>query len=116
MVVGGDRLTQHTRIIQNATMSRNALAMKGARFVFVVLTNHSLNTPDRIATMLFSVVMIPYIPLKLEPVLSICLLWYSVTIQLSNALYIKLVLRPPKTRPKNRAGTLGISVERQAME
>lgn len=97
-------------------MSNPALAMKGARLVFVKLTSHSLNTPDRIATILFSVVMIPYIPLKLDPVLSICLLWYSVTIQLSKALYIKLVLRPPKTRPKKRAGTLGMSVEKQAME
>ena len=90
--------------------------MKGARLVCVKLPSHSLNTPDKIATILLSVVMIPYIPLRLDPALSICRLWYSVTIQLSKALYIKLVLRPPKTRPKNRAGTLGMSVEKHAIE
>jgi hypothetical protein len=66
--------------------------------------------------MLFKVVIIPNILLKLVPACSICLLWYSVTIQLSKALYIKLVLKPPNTLPKKRIGTSGTRVERHAIE
>ena len=66
--------------------------------------------------MLFKVVIIPNILLKLVPAFSICLLWYSVTIQLSKALYIKLVLKPPKTLPKKSTGSFGTSVEKHAME
>lgn len=66
--------------------------------------------------MLLRVVITPNMLLKLVPDFSNCLLWYSVTIQLSNALYIKLVLIPPKTRPKNSAGRWGTRVEKQAIE
>jgi hypothetical protein len=54
--------------------------------------------------------------LRLVPAFSNPLLWYSVTIQLSKALYIMLVLKPPKTLPKNRTGSFGTRVEKHAIE
>jgi hypothetical protein len=66
--------------------------------------------------MLFNVVIIPNILLKLVPAFSTCLLWYSVTIQLSKALYIKLVLKPPNILPKKRTGSSGTRVEKHAIE
>ena len=96
-------LTQDIKMMQNDMASSPALAMNGDRLVPVTSTSHSLKTPDKIATMLLRVAMYPNILLRLIPALSICRLWYSVTIQLSNALYIRLVLNPPKTLPKNRA-------------
>jgi len=96
--------------------SSPALAINGALFVSVTRTSHSLDTPDMIAIMLFKVVMMPNMLLELVPALSIWRLLNSVTIQLSKALYIRLVLRPPKTRPKNRTGKLGTSVEKHDME
>jgi hypothetical protein len=97
-------------------MSKLALARNGALLVFVTCTSHSLKTPARIATTLFNVVIIPNILLRLAPAFSSCLLWYSVTIQLSKALYIKLVLNPPNTRPKKRTGNLGTRVQKHAIE
>jgi membrane protein insertase Oxa1/YidC/SpoIIIJ len=58
-------------MIQKAIVRRPALAMNGALFVFVTWTNHSLKTPDTIATILFIVVMIPNMLLKLVPAWSI---------------------------------------------
>jgi hypothetical protein len=120
-LVSGDDLkivgrTQNAQITQNAMASRPALAINGAFLVPVNWTSHSLNTPDKIATILFIVVITPNMLLKLVPAWSKCLLWYSVTIQLSKAEYIKLVLNPPKTRPKNKAYRFGISVEKHAIE
>jgi hypothetical protein len=66
--------------------------------------------------MLFKVVIIPNKLLRLVPAFSTCLLWYSVTIQLSKALYIKLVLKPPNTLPRMRIGNFGTSVEKHAIE
>jgi hypothetical protein len=109
-------LTQHPRMIQKARINSPALAMKGALLVPVTCTNHSLDTPASMATTLLRVVMIPNMLLKLVPALSSCLLWYSVTIQLSKALNIRLVLSPPKTLPKNSTGTLETNVEKQEME
>lgn len=109
-------LTQDIRMIQNEMANSPALAMNGDLLVPVISTSHSLDTPAKIATILFRVAMYPNILLRLIPALSICRLWYSVTIQLSKALYIKLVLNPPNTLPKNRAYRFGKSVEKHATE
>jgi hypothetical protein len=114
--IKGGELTQYPQIIQKAMASSPALAINGALFVLVTRTSHSLDTPDRIAIMLFKVVMTPNMLLELVPALSIWRLLNSVTIQLSKALYIRLVLRPPKIRPKNRTGKLGTSVEKHDTE
>lgn len=53
-----------------ATLRIAALAMKGAFFVPVKSTSHSLNTPAIIATMLFIVVIMPKIELRLLPATS----------------------------------------------
>jgi hypothetical protein len=61
-------------MIQNAMVSKPALAINGDLFVPVNCTSHSLNTPAKIATILLTVVMTPNMLLKLIPARSRCLL------------------------------------------
>lgn len=94
--------TQYLVINQNASAKHTIAAMNGLTFVPVAATKLSPKTPDKIATILFNVVIIPNIASKLMLLFSKPRAKYSVTIQLSNTLYIKVVLSPPKSRPMNR--------------
>ena len=78
--------TQLLRITQKATQSTAALARNGALFVPLYSTSHSLKTPAAMATILFTVVIMPKMRLRLWPDFSRRRAWNSVTIQLSNAL------------------------------
>ena len=97
--------TQYRFMNQYASVNNTVAAMNGLTFVPVAATNPSPTTPLAIATREFSVVIMLNIALRLILLRSKPRLWYSVTIQLSKALYMSVVLKPPRTRPTNKMST-----------
>jgi hypothetical protein len=69
---GGIRLTQFCVINQNASPKHTMAAINGLTFVPVNATRLSPRTPETIATILFSVVIMPNMALKLMLLLSRC--------------------------------------------
>lgn len=96
-----------------AIPSTTTQSPNGAFFVPAAPTTHSLTTPLPIATTLFTVLITPNVLPKSSPFLSRNRARKSATIQLSNTLKSRLVPTPPKARPANRAGRLGIVVRTQ---
>jgi len=94
-------LTQYFFINQNAPPKHAIAAIKGLTFVPVAATRLSPTTPEIIATILFTVVIIPNIESRLILLLSRLRAKYSVTIQDSKTLYIRVVLNPPSSLPIN---------------
>lgn len=83
-------------------LKHSTAAMNGLTLDPVAETSPSPTTPDRIATMLFSVVIIPNIESKLRLLLSKPCAKYSVTIQDSKTLNMSVVLKPPSNLPRKR--------------
>jgi hypothetical protein len=87
---------------KKAVAKHTIAVMKGADWVLAKSVMASAKSPDVIATTPFRVVITPKISLSEPPAPSRCWRWYSVTIQLSKTLYIRVVDIPPIIRPANR--------------
>ena len=90
--------------------------MNGAFCVLRKSEIPSANRPAMMATTEFRVVIIPNMSFREPPASSRCWRWYSVTIQLSNTLYIRVVERPPSMRPRKRMRMLSDRIVRQETE
>jgi hypothetical protein len=99
-----------------ASIKHATAVINGAFSVPVKSVTHSATTPARIATTLFNVVIVLKIPLSVDPGSSGNCLLNSVTIQLSNTLYISVVLTPPSIRPMNRVAISSVRRVRHERE
>lgn len=94
-------------------MNTRPASRKGAFLVPVYDTSSSPATPVKIATTLLKVVCLPKMVAVDKPVASSPRWWYSVIIQVSNALYKSVVLIPPKIRPTYKTMRLSDSMVKQ---
>ena len=76
----------------------------------VAATSHSLTTPLTMATRLLRVLMRPKVRERSPPLSASLRSRKSVTIQLSKTVKSRLVATPPRARPTNSSGTLGMHV------
>lgn len=107
--------TQIFEIKKAAPTQHRQDAMNGQVRVPEYVTRTSPNTPEAMATMQLSVVMLPNTVLSSRPLVCRPCSWYVEIIQASNTLNSNVVETPPVRRPKNSTSKLSLSMVRQVI-